>query len=342
MTDSDGFVEALLVSPLGVTLLAVLESGADADGGWTGRSSATSTAETVASAVEAVGTMSFGQFVDAAVYTSVLESGPWIGSAPLNVANAYRNAEARAPIAEAILDRFGEALHAPLDRGAQQWWTDDQLCREPVTQRFVDYEQVYGAGQFTWAGLWTVTDPPREVHDQLVAAWEYEVGPVSRWWLPARPEARVFEVHRPDDWVRLVSEHPSEGRPHPEWELPGVNQHPLSMSPLLAIPGQRSARTSIRRHLVPDWRLVATSYDGIHLSWAGFITAEGCISDLAGGDVSMLRYWFSERTLWLADVFGEPRPAPLPTLGDWWDSHPSADPHRVQPAGDALRTMLAR
>ena len=97
-------------------------------------------------------------------------------------------------------------------------------------------------------------------------------------------------------------------------ELPGINQHDHHISVLLAATDQRAARASVRRHIVPDWRSVAAHYDGIHLSWAGFITAEGCVVDLAGGDVTMLRYWFSERTLWLADVFTEPRLAPDPQV----------------------------
>jgi len=35
---------------------------------------------------------------------------------------------------------------------------------------------------------------------------------------------------------------------------------------------------------------------------AGFLTGGGYVSDLDGGDVTMLRYWFSERTLWLRRV----------------------------------------
>jgi len=146
----------------------------------------------------------------------------------------------------------------------------------------------------------------------MVGAWEYETGPVTRWWLPVRPEARVFEIHRPADWARLVTDHPRHAAPHPGWELPGINQHRTEISPLLAFPEQRAARASVRQHVVPDWQSVVGQYDGIHLSWAGFITAEGCIVDLEGGDVTMLRYWFSERTLWLADVFGEPRSASNP------------------------------
>ncbi len=86
------------------------------------------------------------------------------------------------------------------------------------------------------------------------------------------------------------------------------------LTALLALPDQRAARTAIRRHLEPDWKLVAADYDGVHLSWAGFLTAEGFISDLGDGDVTMLRYWFSERAHWLADVFGEPVPLAAPDV----------------------------
>jgi hypothetical protein len=330
----------VLASPLGVTLLSVIEAGRDLESGWS-RSSATTTPGSVAAAVDAVGSMSFGELVEAAVYTGVIESGPWISEAPAKIATAYRHAEARAPIAEAVNDGFGEALHAPLDRAAQQWWTDSSRWCESLIPLFREFEHVYGAGQFSWAGLWTVTDPPREAHAQMVAAWEYETGPVSRRSLPVRPEARVFEVHRPEDWARLVTEHPRHGEPHPEWELPGINQHQSRLSPLLAVPGQCAVRTAIGRHLVPDWRSVARHYDGVHLSWAGLITAEGCITDLGNGDVAMLRYWFSERTHWLADVFDEPHPAPDPTI-DWLTERHCSGTQPAPDPGDVLARLLGR
>ena len=181
-----------------------------------------------------------------------------------------------------------------------------------IEPRFRSFDQVYGAGQFTWAGLWTVSHPPSEVHTDLISAWELDADPVSRWSLPVQPGARVLEIHGPQDWAMLVTTHPATGRTHPEWELPGPNQHPGELTRLMAVPGQRAARTSILRHLVPDWASVAADYDGIHLSWAGFLTSEGLVSDLGDGDVAMLRYWFSERTHWLADVFGEPVPLDAP------------------------------
>jgi hypothetical protein len=345
---TDGFVEAMVASPLGVALLAVLESRSRRSSEWA--LSLETSPGSVAAAVEAVERMSFGEFVEVAVRSGAFHVGPWISDAAETAAAGYRHATARLPIAEAVNARFGTAMHAPIDPAAQQWWSDELSAAwlDRLAPLFHDYEHVYGAGQFTWAGLWTVTDPPPEVHQELVGAWELERGPVSRWWLPADAEARVFEVHRPADWARLVMEHPREGLPHPEWELPGINQHPEELSTLLAVPGQRAARTSIRRHLVPDWRAVAEHYDGVHLSWAGLISTEGCITDLGHGDVTLLRYWFSERTHWLADVFGEPQPATDPVLHDQVTAAPSATPDAGRPAnrprisGYSLHRLLGR
>lgn len=137
-------------------------------------------------------------------------------------ASAYRHAEARGPIAEALNDRFATALHEPIARHAQQWWTTGNVLVGRVAPLFRDYEQVYGAGQFSWAGLWTVTDPPEVAHEQLVDAWELYGGAISRWGLPVLPEARVLEVHRPSDWAGLAVEYPRQAEPHQEsWELPG-------------------------------------------------------------------------------------------------------------------------
>lgn len=313
MAVTDGFVDAILASPLGVTLLARLETRARYP---EGRGLVLDTApESVVAAAEAVRDMSFGELVELAVLTGELDVGPWIPDAAQTAAAAYRHAEERVPIAQALNDRFVTELHEPIERHAQQWWSTAELPVDRLAPLFWDFDHVYGAGQFTWAGLWTVSDPPEVAQEQLVDAWELYGGPISRWRLPVRPEARIFEVHRPADWAHLVMEHPRAAEPRQEsWELPGVNQRPSEVTTLAAVPGQRAARTTVRLHLVPDWRSVADHYDGVHLSWAGFITAEGCITDLDDHDVAMLRYWFSERTHWLADAFGEPQPAAMPVL----------------------------
>lgn len=336
------FVDEVLTSPLGVTWLGVLEAGRDEYGGWQ-QASARSDPNAVSLAVERVGETSFGSLLQAAVFASVMESGPWMGTAPASIAAAYANAEARAPIAEAIVTRFLDEMYAPVDRARQQWFSDGHPWAAERGPLFGDFEHVYGAGEFTWAGLRTATEPPDEALVEMVAAWEFETGPVERWWMPVRDEARVFEIHGPADWARLVSDHPRIAAPHPGWELPGVNQHVTDLEPLLRLPNQTAARIQVGRHLVPDWRSVAGAVDGVHLSWAGFITTEGRIADLGDGAVTMLRYWFSERTLWLNDVFGEPRPAPDPhidfTVGT--RHHPPLAP-RVPMTSERMALLLGR
>lgn len=341
MNVGDGFVDAVLASPLGVSWLAVLEAGSFGDQGWAVTSPRSDPAA-VSAAVDLIREMSFGTLINAAVYAAVVESGPWMADAPAKIAAAYQQAEQRAPIAEAVAGRFGDELGAPLDRTAQQWWTDGSPWIESLAPLFGRFGDVYGAGEFTTAGLWTATGPPPEALLQMVGAWEYETGPITRWWLPVRPEARVFEIHRPADWARLVTTHPRQAAPHPGWELPGVNQHHHQISPLLAVTEQRAARASVGRHVVPDWQSVAGHYDGIHLSWAGFITAEGCIVDLGGGDVTMVRYWFSERTLWLADAFGEPRQAPDPQINLSTGNHRPPLPPRSTINREFILRLLGR
>lgn len=297
------------MSPVGVALVAMLEGEvrsdieerripADCDPG------------AVTAAAEAVSRQSWGSFLSLAVDIAATGVGPWNSSCADDLAAAYRHAEQRASIADAINDNFGAVLHAAAQVGDQQWWHDGRNDERP---RFRAFDRVYGAGQVTEAGFWTVSDPPSEAHAALISAWELELGPISRWHMPVRPTARVYEIHRPQDWALLVEAHPLEGRTFFGWELPGPNQRAADLQELLRTPGQRAARTSIRQQLVPDWASVATKYDGVHLSWAGFLTSEGCVTDL-GDSVTMLRYWLSERTLWLADIFEDPMPAPPPIV----------------------------
>ena len=302
-------------SPAGVALLAALEARERDDVPWF-ESPADSSPAAVEAAVRAVGAMSFGELCSVAVDAAESLVGPWVGRAAEAAAAAYGCAGARRPIAAVIGERFDRELHAPMERDGQQWWIS-ATRGDPATDRrrlFQDYREVYGNGEFTWAGLWTVTDPPPEVHDDLVSVWEIFPGPISRWRLPVDAGARVYEVHRPHDWLALVAAHPMEAtRPHGSWELPGPNQS-IDKSGLLDLPQQKAAVRDLLTHVLPDWSSVARSFDGIHLSWAGFITTEGYV--ITGGDdtVTMLRYWGSERTHWLRDCFGVPEPLEGPAL----------------------------
>jgi hypothetical protein len=310
-----GFEDACVDSPAGVALLAALEARERPDVAWF-KSPADSSPAAVESAVRAVGSMSFGEFCSVAVNTAESLVGPWVPDAAAAAAAAYRCADARRPIAAAIAERFDTELHAPMNPDTQQWWTSaprEDRANDP-RRLFQDYDDVYGNGEFTWAGLWTVTGPPPEVHDALVSVWDIFRGPISRWRLPVDGEARVYELHRPQDWLALVAAHPVEAkRPHGGWELPGPNQS-IKRSGLLELPNQKAAVGRLSGHVLPDWSQVAESFDAVHLSWAGFITTEGYVIAVRDKEFTMLRYWGSERTHWLRDCFGEPEPLDAPAL----------------------------
>jgi hypothetical protein len=335
-----GLVDALLTSPAAVVLLAALERDPRPDPTAVPLPAGSDPAAVGRAAAWVAGAPT-GAVLAAAVEAAELLAGPWSPAAPANLAAAFRSAAARRPIAEALVAAHGEALGAPFDPRSQEVWLTGRRVGDGP--RFSDLGDVYGGGEFPWQGLWTVTDPPPATHDGLVSAWELFDSPVSRWRLPVRPGARVWAVDGPDDWAALVRAYPRPAvHPHSGWELPGPYQDPADLAALLAVPGQTAARDAMAAHLLPDWPAVAADVDGVHLSWAGFLTAEGRVVDLGDGAITMLRYWASERTLWLADAFGEPEPRPAPRLSGRVAGLLGADPGRDLARAAADRAELAR
>jgi hypothetical protein len=265
--------------------------------------------------VQLVDETTVGALLDLTLDAANHLAGPWSPGAPSSLASAYKLASARRPIAEAICRRFGSQLAERPDMASQECWWSDARKGGVVPPAFTDFGSVYGNGEFPWNGFWTVTSPPPEIHDDLIGAWEMVPGPISRWRLSVRPEVRLWTIDRPSDWARLVETYPKvASKKHSGWELPGPNQHLQDIRLLMAVPAQNAVRSNITRQLLPDWDAVAHDYQGVHLSWAGFLTSEGYVSDLAEGGATMLRYWASERTLWLEDVFGDPEPLDAPEL----------------------------
>jgi hypothetical protein len=307
--------DALLAAPAGVAALAWLESREREEPRYW-EAPPDSNPAAVVRAVARVERMTLGELLDVCLAASQA-AGPWNPNAVVYLARSYGHAEDRRPIADAIADCFGELLSGPFDLRAQQWWwssSGDEVAGRPYPDS--KFENVYGNGEFTWAGEWTVTDPPVEVHQGLVSGWDFGDGAAARWAVEVDAAARVYRVDRPEDWVALVERFPKVAtEEHSGWELPGVNsRRDPDRENLESLSRGSARRSNVDSHVLPDWRGVATHYDGVHLSWAGFLTAEGYISDLPGGGVTMLRYWSSERTHWLNDVFGERTPLPAPDL----------------------------
>ncbi len=313
-TDRKSFVENLMGSPVGVALLGRLEVAQRGDLPWFA-SPQNCDPIAVLRSCDAHWDLSYGSFLEIAVDAAERLAGPWSGEALASLPALYEHARQRLAIAEAIAGRFGEQLHRDADVSAQQWWYESPSTGYVPPPCFTNYSNVYANGEFTFDGLWTVTDPPPEVHDALLLSWDFYGRPTSRWLLRVRPGARVWNVDSPQDWSRLVETYPKVAtRPHYGWELPGPNQHRSDSKGLRAIPTQRAVRTEHGSHVLPDWARVATDFDGVHVSWAGFITGEGYISDLSDGGVTMMRYWGSEQTLWLHDVFETPLPLEAPLI----------------------------
>lgn len=334
-------------APAGVALLARLEATQRDDIPWFGLPK-DSRLISVQRAAPSIREMQFGDLLAIAVASAERLAGPWSGEALPSLPYLYEQAVHRREIAEAISERFNTLLHRGADFDAQQWWYEEPHDLTYVaTPCFTNYSNVYGNGELPSSGLWTATDPPPEVHDALISAWDFYGRPVSRWLLPVQPSARVWNIDGPNDWARLVETYPKVAtRPHAGWELPGPNQHPSDTKMLRSIATQHAVRTEIGVHLLPDWEGVAADFDGVHLSWAGFLTSEGYISDLANGGVTMMRYWGSERTLWLHDIFGEPEPLPAPALtgsvGGGVGIDVSSDAERQASDRSVIETLLDR
>jgi len=95
------------------------------------------------------------------------------------------------------------------------------------------------------------------------------------------PGARVFEIRAPGDWARLV-------------EIAPVD---VTMSRL------GDWRTWTGREgpfYLPDWRVVAEHFDGVHVTVGGYLATRSVAVPVADG-FSVLAGWDPDATLWLRD-----------------------------------------
>lgn len=123
------------------------------------------------------------------------------------------------------------------------------------------------------------------------------------------PTARVLEIGGPDDWARLVADHPlpvTSSRRHDWWRATGWDG----------------------AWALPDWPSVAQQWDGVHVSVLGYVSTAGVAVEVGGGVRTLLAGWDPGRTWWLTDV--------VTGLGDpvLWSSYSLDDPLSWHPAGD--------
>lgn len=314
--DDEALVGGIVASPLGATLLRILE-GFHVD--WSSRgfdASSLGSAPSIGEAAEAVTGMTQDDVVSAMLSASS-NANPWSG-APEEVTRDLAASPARRAIAEALVAEHGPFLTAALDREAQVLWRGPGLATPTVG----DLTPVYECGEFPWGGLRTHTElPSRHDRDLWVAHDGGQQMDFDVWRLPVRHDARIAEIDSPRAWLELVRRHPVHVHPfrsrrvglrrelasgHNAWDIRLRSVEADGTATVQLIDG--SHRSGVRGLLMPDWTSVADEYDGVHLSWAGFLLAEGTVVDAGDGWLAVARFWGSELTVFLSDVFDNPTP----------------------------------
>lgn len=278
------FADACAGGPVGAVLLAHLE-GSQLGDPWLQDKTRQPTNQSIQQACDAVAQMSFGD-LGAVCMLAAEMTDPWTTDNKTVLQHARRNVDALRPVAYAIEERFGPQLHRPPDLTDQRWYfgANGPAGMAPLF-RYLD--TVYSNGELSWGALRTCAELSTEMLELLRAEFP---GPHTRWRLAVNRPARIYEIHRPEDWHRLCRRYPRHSDSLALWPL-----------------GDDGASGPLGGHIGPQWSLVAETYDAVHLSWAGLLTSEGCIVR-SDGVVTMLRCWLMEQTLWLRDCFGDPQP----------------------------------
>lgn len=141
----------------------------------------------------------------------------------------------------------------------------------------------------------------------IALAWEedsFGQRSASIWPLTATPAPRVWEVDRPEAWVRLVDLYPldvTNARRHDWYRTTG--------------------RVGTWR--IPDWSAVADDWDAVHVSVAGYLTTATRELPLDDGDAAtVLAGWNPDQTWWLTESLATTTPQPE----SWHDPHDPSEP----------------
>ena len=302
--DDATLADAIVAGPLGACALHHLERGGGADAGWV-HPIATPDEAAIGRAVDRVRRLPWAEVVvDLAAASGT--ANPWIGDRD-TPRRLVAEAEARRPIAEALVAAHGDALCAPADPTSQETW-----LHAPAWPRFGDLGRVYECGEWPWGGLRTWDRIAEATHDVWSHARDGAHG--DRWLLGMRADAEIHEIVLPADWTALVAAHPRRTHPfttwpsgapghvtslHNAWEVEPVAIGPDGRATLDCVDGTRL--TGVRGMVQPDWTAVAQSADAVHLTWAGLLTTEASVTLRPDGWLTVLRYWATEQTVWLRD-----------------------------------------
>jgi len=179
---------------------------------------------------------------------------------------------------------------AELDRRDQVW--AGKTSEPPEASRLTTVlAQVHAEVPKPKEALWTSTLIAPYLSPWLEWPEGQHYGPMTLWRLVVAADARVAEIHSPQDWLSLCVRYPND------------------------VPGSVFTRfdpAASELRLDPDWSKVAEDWDGVHLSVGGWLTAED-VPCPRKGLATELRGWNMESSVWLRWVFSSSKP--MPALG---------------------------
>lgn len=172
---------------------------------------------------------------------------------------------------------------------ALQFEHDDTIAseEESAKQRALNPAEEW-SGQWWSVPAWDLTRSARSTPDgspcQLnwredSGRWEH--GSVRRLAVP--PQARIFEIHGPNDWAHLCRSYGTEvtAQRRDDW---------------FATTGRRG------RWVMPDWLRVSQDFDGVYLSVAGYLTAAGVAVAVDRERASVIAGWDPDTTYWFTEM----------------------------------------
>jgi hypothetical protein len=164
---------------------------------------------------------------------------------------------------------------ATLDTPAAGWWEEPVRRHQQVALRApsdplhpagtrFDFEELHNWASKPITALSTFTALPGLPLQLMAEAWELvDISHVEGWRVGVTPDAGVYEIRDPSDWITLCLRYPQDATANykrwwPEWGVDGT------------------------QIIVPDWASVASDWDGVHLTMVGLLTTEGLPLSLDG------------------------------------------------------------
>jgi hypothetical protein len=204
---------------------------------------------------------------------SVLDVSPWRADHAAVIARLREQRTMLGNCADVLQEVLTErGWWSGVDRRAQVWVSPDPRLTPAESHMTLDLRPFDGDATKPRRAFWTstrVTDVVSGWIEWLRFGDDRRHGPYHPWLLTVAAEARVTEIHSPDDWRSLIDRYgavSSDGG----WSI--------------------------------DWELMRRDWDAVHLSVGGLLTAHAP-AVTGAPDAGLLDGWHMESTVWLRWTF---------------------------------------